>query len=523
MKRTIYFNVLRAAGALMTFAGTLLLASCSVSDDPVPPSPSDPSVSAEAVFNFFKEINAVPRPSKNEGQIRQYLMKFAEDHGLKWINADGNIIIYKDATEGMEQAPSLVLQTHMDMVCVAAEGYKIDFDKQGIEQEIVDGYIQSRGNKTSLGADDGIGMGIVLAILDSKQVRHGPLECLFTWNEEDGMGGATALKPGVLKSKLMINLDSEEDGKLLVGTAGAVTINIDKTFSPEAAPAGYTAYTLDISHLEGGHSGVNIPKGGASAIKLMGVFLAGESAGWRLVSINGGTAGNAIAASAQATLLLPAEGGEAFKARFEQFMGEAKAKYAQTDPAMTFSCTKTAAADKCMPAEAAQVLIGGLAKAPQGVLEWNKVDPTTFEVSNNIGIVTTSEDKWSVVALPRAFNNPGLDKVVADITAAFGMGTSGAVVTFSNRFAPWSPNLESPLIKYAQKTYQNLMGKPIVTFIVGGGVEASRFAETYPDMQVICLGPTIYDCHSIKERVVISTVENTWKYTLQLIGNIREL
>ncbi len=523
MKKPFYFKTLKTACALITFTGTLLLTSCSVFDDPVPPTPSDPTVSAEAVFKIFKEINAVPRPSKNEGQIRQYLTDFADARGLKWVNAGDNIIIYKDATTGMEQAPSLVLQTHMDMVCVAAEGYKIDFDKQGIEQEIVDGCIQSRDNKTSLGADDGIGMSIVLAILDSKQVKHGPLECLFTWNEEDGMGGASALKSDILKSKLMINLDSEENGKLLVGTAGAVNINIDKTFTAEDAPTGYTGYLLDINHLAGGHSGVNIIKGGANAIKLMSDFLVAESAGWRLVNFNGGTAANAIATSAQATVLLPAEEGEAFKTHFEQFMGEAKAKYAQTDPDMTYSCTKADASTTCMPTDAAQVLVSGLAKSSQGVLEWNKVDPSTFEVSSNIGVVTTGEGKWKVVEFPRAFNNPGLDKVVADIAAAFGKGTSGTEVTISNRVSPWSPNLETPLIKYAQKTYQDLTGKSIVTFIVGGAVEASKFSETYPDMQIISLGPTIYDCHSIKERVVISTVESTWEYTLQLLMNIKNL
>ncbi len=310
---------------------------------------------------------------------------------------------------------------------------------------------------------------------------------------------------------------------MLVGTAGGVNINIDKTFTPEDAPSGYTGYNLYIGHLAGGHSGLNIVKGGASAIKLMGDFLAAESAGCRLVGMNGGVAANAIASSAQATVLLPAEGGEAFKTRFEQFMGEARTKYAQTDPDMTFSCTKAEAATTCMPTDAAQVLVNGLAMSPQGVLEWNKVDPSTFEVSSNIGIVTTDEGKWTVVEKPRTFNNPGLDKVIADISAAFGKGTSGTEVTFINRIAPWSPNLESPLIKYAQKTYQDLTDKPIVPFILGGGVEASRFSETYPDMQIICLGPTIYDCHSIKERVVISTVESTWKYTLWLLMNIKDM
>jgi len=521
MMNNLFKNIM-AKAFLMVFAGAVLLTSCAESDDPVTPQPEEP-VGFEPVLKFFKEINAVPRPSKKEGKIRTYLQHFADARGLTWVNSGGNIIIYKDATAGMEQAPSVTLQTHMDMVCVAAEGISINFEETGIEQETVDGCIQSRGNKTSLGADDGIGMAIVLAILDSKVVKHGPLECLFTWDEESGMSGAKALKPGVLKSKLMINLDSEEDGKMLIGTAGSITTTIDKTYTPETAPAGYAGYTLSVRNLEGGHSGVAIPKGGANAIKLMADFLSAESVAYRLATFNGGLAINAIAVSATVTLLLPEAEAEAFKTRYDKYMSEAKAEYAKTDPDMTYSCTKNNTVTQCMPTDAAQVLVSGLAKSPQGVLEWNKVDPTTFEVSNNIGIMKTEEGKWNVVQMSRAFNNPGQEKVVADIAAAFGKGTSGTDITHSNRLSPWSPNIESPLIKYAQKTYLNLMGKPITTFIVGGGVEASIFSESYPDVQVICIGPTIYDCHSVKERVVISTIESTWKYALELCSHLKEL
>ncbi len=509
--------------ALLTVILSTSFTACVKEDSPVPPTPVDPTVTSESVFKFFKEINAVPRPSKKEYKIRQYLIQFAEDRQLQWKNADDNIIIYKDATAGMEQAPSLVLQTHMDMVCVSAEGLKIDFENTPIEQEVVDGYIQSRGNRTSLGADDGIGMSIVLAILDSHQVKHGPLECLFTWDEEKGMTGASLLKPGVLKSKLMINLDSEEDGKLLVGTAGIASLQIEKTFTPEAVPAGYVGYTLSVSKLSGGHSGVVIGKGGANANKLLADFLAAETAAYRLVSFNGGTAANAITMSATVSLLVPAADAETFKARFEKYMAEAKVKCAKADPDMTYSCAKATYLTTCMPTDAAQVLISGLGKTPQGVIEWNKIDPTTFEVSNNIGVVKTENGKWTVLSQPRSFNNPALDKLLADIQAAFGKGTSGTDIKLVARTAPWSPNMDSPLIKYAQKTYLNLTGKPIVTFIVGGGVEASKFSETYPDMQIICLGPTIYDCHNIKERVVISTVESTFQYTLKLLGNIKEI
>ena len=208
------------AGALI--CGLNVFTSCSDrSDNPTPPSP-EKEVSSEAVYKFFKEINGVPRPSMHEEKIRQYLIDFANARGLRFIDADGNIIIYKEATPGMEEAPTAILQTHMDMVCVAADGYDVDFLTTGIEQEGSDGFIHSKGNMTSLGADDGIGMAIVLAVLDSKEVEHGPLECLFTWDEEQGMSGAQSLKPGILQGKYMLNIDNEEVGKLLVGAAGNV-------------------------------------------------------------------------------------------------------------------------------------------------------------------------------------------------------------------------------------------------------------------------------------------------------------
>ena len=201
-----------------------LLTACSDSNEKkvTPPTPEKQEASCEPVYSFFKEINGVPRPSLHEEKIRQYLIDFANARGLSSKEADGNIIIYKDATAGMENAPTVILQTHMDMVCVAADGYNVDFETTGIEQEGSDGFIHSKGNMTSLGADDGIGMAIVLAVLDSKEVEHGPLECLFTWDEEQGMSGAQSLKPGILQGKYMLNIDNEEVGKLLVGAAGNV-------------------------------------------------------------------------------------------------------------------------------------------------------------------------------------------------------------------------------------------------------------------------------------------------------------
>ncbi len=478
-----------------------------------------PEVSSDAVFAYFKEINAVPRPSMHEDKIRAYLKDFAQKQGLRCREAGGNIIIYKDATAGMENVPTAVLQTHMDMVCVAAEGYNIDFLTTGIEQETVGGYIQSKGNRTSLGADNGIGMAIVLAILESREVKHGPLECLFTWNEESGMSGAAALEPGILTGKYMLNIDSEEDGFLLVGTAGSVSVNASKTFTPEAVPKNHYSFMIRVSGLAGGHSGVKINDGGANANKLIADFLAGEPIDYRLVSLEGGSVANAITTQSTAIVLVPVDDASAFLEHFDHFMAAAKAKYQDVDLDMSCEAHNIIGTLQCLPTEASDCLIGGLSASPQGVIEWSSVVEGIFELSNNIGIVQTEPDNWYVREMPRGFNMPGLERVADGIVAAF----DGADVTLTDRFAPWSPDINGSLITYAQEVYRGMHDYPINLFIVGGGVEASMFSVTYPDMQIICYGPTILDAHTIRERVEIKTVDNVWKYTLHLLGEMSEL
>lgn len=500
---------------LLTVIVALALCAC----DKRSVEPVIPDVSSDAVFSFFKEINAVPRPSLHEEKMREYLKAFAQQRNLQWQDANGNIIIYKAATPGMETVPTAVLQTHMDMVCVAADGYSIDFLTTGIEQETVGGYIQSKGNKTSLGADNGIGMAIVLAILDSKEVSHGPLECLFTWNEESGMSGAAALEPGILKGKYMFNIDSEEDGYLLVGTAGSVSINARQTFTPELIPSGYIPYLLRVSGLAGGHSGVKINDGGANANKLIADFLSGERIPYRLVSFEGGSVANAITTQASAVVLVPITDYADFKAHFDNFMAVAKAEHQDVDLDMSCTVHIIIGTLYCIPDDAASCLINGLSKSPQGVIEWSTVVDGIFELSNNIGIVQTEADNWYVREMPRGFNMPGLERVASNIASAF----YGADITMTDRFAPWSPDINGSLITYAREVYDGMHRKPIELFIVGGGVEASMFSVSYPDMQIICYGPTILDAHTINERVEISTVENVWKYTLHLLGEMSKL
>lgn len=472
----------------------------------------------QVVLDFFKEVNGVPRPSMHEEKMREYLKQFAEMRGLNCSEHDGNILICKEATKGMENVPSVVLQCHMDMVCVAADGYNIDFLTQGIESEISDGYIHSKDFKTSLGADNGIGLSIALAILDSKEIVHGPLECLFTWDEEQGMSGASALKPGVLNSKFMLNIDSEEDGYLLVGTAGGVKVNISKAYTQEMVPEGYASYRLDVKGLAGGHSGVMINNGGANANKLIADFLAGESIDYRLVSFEGGTVPNAITESATAVVLVPVDKTGVFTSDFADYMNEAKEKYKDVDVDMSCEEHWLIGTIMCIPKEAADLLINGISASPQGVQEWSKVVEGVFELSNNIGVVLTNEDGWMVNELPRSFTDSKIDAIAEEIAHCF----EGADIKFESRYSPWSPDVTSPLIVYSQKVYQSINAKPIELFIVGGGVEASAFSVTYPDMQIVCYGPTILDAHTINERVEIATIENCWRYTINLLGRMAE-
>ena len=315
----------------------MMLAACSVNEDNPSGDIPVPTESYETVLNYFKEVNAVPRPSRHEEKMREYLREFAQDRGLRLIEDNGNIIIYKDATTGMENVPMVCLQTHMDMVCVAADGYDIDFLTQGIEQYNDGQFIWSKDRKTSLGADDGIGMAIVLAVLDSKGVAHGPLECLFTWNEEDGLDGSAALSPDVLKSPYMINIDWEWEGETCIGTAGGIMMAINLPYQTETVGDDCTVLKLRIAGVAGGHSGVAINNGGASAIKLLADFLNSEADGLRIADIDGGSAPNAIATSAEATVVVPNGQKELFTERFNAYMAEAKQQYAQTDPDMIFA------------------------------------------------------------------------------------------------------------------------------------------------------------------------------------------
>ena len=497
----------------------MMIVACSDNDDqssgdmPVPPE------SYETVLNYFKEINAVPRPSRHEDKMREYLRGFAQARGLRLVEDNGNIIIYKDATTGMENIPMVCLQTHMDMVCVAADGYDIDFLTQGIEQYNDGQFIWSKDRKTSLGADDGIGMAIVLAVLDSKGVAHGPLECLFTWNEEDGLDGSAALSPDILKSPYMINIDWEGEGETCTGTAGGIMMAINLPYQTETVGDDCTVLKLRIAGVAGGHSGVAITNGGASAIKLLADFLNSEADDLRIADIDGGSAPNAIATSAEATVVVPYGQKELFTERFNAFMLEAMQQYAQTDPDMTYT-VEPAQTSACMKAAETSLLLKGLSVAPQGVIEWSTEVEGMFETSNNVGVVGMADGICTVNYYVRGFNDEKMDGVADSIEQAYEVGTSPAVSDRYSSYSAWTADLNSSLMRMAREVWKSLFGTEMQLVRVGGGMETSNFAVSYPSMQIFTFGPNVYDAHTINEHVEIGSIEHAWEYTLELLKNI---
>jgi len=476
--------------------------------------------SFEPVLSFFKELNDVPRPSQQEDKMVVYLENFAKTRGLDYIIDGKNVLIYKNATAGMENVPMVTLQGHTDMVCVAKDGYEIDFLNQGVET-VNDGvYIRSKDKNTSIGADDGIGLSIILAVLDNNDIKHGPLECLFTWDEEQEFSGTLALTPGILKGKYFMNIDWETDAELCIGTAGGVDVAGTLTYDMTETPKDYVAYNLSISGLTGGHSGMNIVNGGANANKLMAEFLAPISEDYRLSSIKGGTFPNVITISSSVTILVPEAKKDEFEGKWNDYVKDIKLQYATTDADMVCTITPTETPAKSITSAHTRAIFAALSNAPQGVTEWSTTIENMFETSNNVGAVNLEDGKFNVEYLVRGFNNDNIDELANFIIAGFEEQKVGFETRKYGAFSPWNPDVNSYLMNYAQDIYKQYFGKPISLRKVGGGLEVSELAIAYPDVQFISYGPTVNDPHTINESVEIKTVDNCWRYTLALLENI---
>ena len=472
------------------------------------------------VFEQFAKINEIPRPSKREEKMIEYLKQFGESHGLETVvDETGNVIIRKGATPGFENRETVILQSHMDMVCEKLVDIEFDFDKDAIQTYVDGEWLTAKG--TTLGADDGIGCAIELAILDSDDIEHGPIECVFTRDEETGLTGAEGMKPGFMKGNMLINLDSEDEGQVFVSCAGGRNTTATFHYQQEDAPAGLFFMKASLKGLVGGHSGDDINKKRANAIKILARFLykVQEAYGLRLACFNGGKLHNAIPRDGVIIFGVAADKKEDVRALWNVFTTEVEEEYHVTEKSMQFNM-ESAEANKVLPLEVSTKLIQALQAADNGVFAMCQDEALAWmvETSNNVASVETMPDKVLIVASQRSNVMSALDNQAATIKAVFQL--AGAEVVQGDGYPAWKMNPDSKLTALVVETYKKLFGKEPKVLGIHAGLECGLFSEKYPNMDMVSFGPTLRGVHSPDERLLIPTVQMVWDHLLEILKNI---
>ena len=472
------------------------------------------------VWQNFYQLTQIPRPSHHEEQVRDFLAQFGKDLGLETIVDDvGNVIIRKPASPGMENRHGVILQAHMDMVAQPLDGTH-DFLTEPIDAYVEGDWVKADG--TTLGADDGSGVAIAMAILQSKTLSLGPIEALFTVNEEDGMDGALGLQPDVLQGDILINLDSETEGEFTIGSAGGDYVDVDGSYTEVATPAATAAYTVTVSGLQGGHSGVNINEGRGHATKLLVRLLSPAAAqyGVRLAQIAGGTAANAIPTSASALVVVPDDQADAFLKYVQQYEGIVQSELAAVEPDLKVQATPAALPAKVMDEQVQQALIDALYGSPQGVLRMSDAVPGLVETSTNMGIVKAADGQLAVTYYPRSSVDTELDDINQMIASVWDL--AGVPVTISGRFSGWDPNPNSPILLLMEDVYQEMYGQEPMVTAVHAGLECGTIVSKYPGMDAISIGPTLQDVHTPNERIQVASVKKLNDFLIETLKRIPE-
>ena len=474
------------------------------------------------VFEQFAKINEIPRPSKREEKMIEYLKNWGESRGLDTqVDETGNVIIRKPATKGYENRATVILQSHMDMVCEKLVDLDFDFDKDAIQTYIDGEWLAAKG--TTLGADDGIGCAIEMAILDSNDIEHGPLECVFTRDEETGLTGAEGMKPGFMTGDMLINLDSEDEGQIFVSCAGGRNTTATFRFQREEAPAGMFFMKASLKGLVGGHSGDDINKKRGNALKIIARFLymVQEKYGLRLVSYNAGKLHNAIPRDGVAHFAVPADVKENVKADWNVFAAEVQEEYHVTEKSMQFNM-ESAEAAPVLPLEASTRIIQALQAADNGVFAMCQDEEIAWlvETSNNVASCETKENEMVVIASQRSNVMSALDNQAATIKAVFQL--AGAEVVQGDGYPAWKMNPNSKMTKLAVETYRKLFGKDPKVLGIHAGLECGLFSEKYPNLDMVSFGPTLRGVHSPDERLLIPTVQMVCDHLMEILKNTPE-
>lgn len=474
-----------------------------------------------SVWTFFDQITKIPRPSKKEEQIIAFLVEFAKKAGLD-CHKDSveNVLIRKPAYPGCEEWPGVILQSHMDMVCEKNSEVNFDFEKDPIRVRIDEGWVKAEG--TTLGADCGIGMAAQLAVLAAKDIQHGPIECLFTVDEETGLTGAFGLSDDLLTGKYLINLDSEDEGQIFIGCAGGVNTLADFKYRREELPKNYEFFRIDVSGLVGGHSGDDIDKGRANSNKIMARWLdpLTEEFGMRLVYLDGGNLKNAIPREAYAVFGVPTREVENMKNAFEVFVRNVQGEFGRVEPGMKISLSEMPVSDKVIDLDTQKNLLDALLGVPNGVLAMSRTMPGMVETSTNLASVKfVGELLIEVATSQRSEIESARDSAAAAVEAVFRL--AGADVVHADTYPGWTPDPDSYLTQTTRKVYHALFGHDPVVRSIHAGLECGLFLQKYPNLQMVSFGPTLRGVHSPDERIEIASVEKFWKLLVALLQEIR--
>lgn len=477
------------------------------------------SLQPERLWFYFSEVLKIPRPSKKEEKIISYLLNFGKEHKLETIkDSIGNVIIRKSASHGLEKAPSVCLQGHVDMVCEKDTELVHDFEKDPINAYIEDGWLKAPG--TTLGADNGVAVATMLALLEAKNITHGPMECLFTVDEETGLTGAFGLDPNVLKSKILLNLDSEDDGEFFIGCAGGKDTLIELQAKTEPVPQGYKSFRMKVHGLQGGHSGDDIHRNRGNANKILNRFLweNARNNGIRVSAFEGGNLRNAIPREAFAIFMVPEKNIQSVKSLAELFLKDLRFEFRVSEPDLKIELEETETPKVILDKITQDHLLNALYACPHGVIAWSQDVPDFVETSTNLASVKMQNGIIKIATSQRSSIESAKDDICNMVVATFNL--TGSKIEHSDGYPGWAPNPNSKVLGLCVGSYETLFGKKPVVRAIHAGLECGLIGDKYPGMDMISYGPTMRGVHSPSERLEISTVEKFWKLTLDILQKI---
>ena len=477
------------------------------------------SLQPQSVFKCFAQVNQIPRPSKHEEKMIEFLLDFGQKLNLDTRRDEtGNVIIRKPATPGMEDRQTIVLQSHMDMVCEKNRDLEFDFNKDAIQTFIDGEWMKAKG--TTLGADDGIGVAMEMALLEADDIKHGPLECVFTRDEETGLTGAEGMKSDFMTGRLLVNLDSEDEGQIFVSCAGGCRTLAQFDYQEEALPAGFFTFSLAIKGLTGGHSGDDIDKKRANANKLLARFLytSQQKYDLRLVDIQAGGLHNAIPREAWCLCAVPTKDKESITVDWNLYQADVEEEYSVTEKTMTFALESETPATSAITKDCSKRLIMALQAVDNGVYAYCQ-DLDLIETSSNLASIRKHPETKTIDILSsqRSSILSARHNMANTIAAAFEL--AGAKVDIGEGYPGWKMNPNSEILHIAVEQYKKLFKKDPIVRGIHAGLECGLFSEKFPGMDIISMGPTLRGVHSPDEKLLIPTVQMVWDHLLAILEN----